>query len=123
MKAYLVDVSLRTRIILPEGFDVEEFWKTGNGVTRVVQAAEPKLIEKIRMDLGENIEAIEEDTEVPYDPEMDGDQFCETCAYYRSRVTEDEITHAFCTELQEPLGKTQWRGCPSHKKKIINGDK
>lgn len=117
MKAYLVDVSLRTRVILPDSFDIEEFWKSGKGAAKIQGAAEAKLIERIRTDLPENITEVEEDYEVPYDPEHDGVQFCETCDHFMERVT-DENHNCYCRLHDHPLGNSEWQGCPQHKSRI-----
>ena len=113
MKAYLVDVSLRTRIVLPDDFNLEDYWE-GKGVSRVVSAAEPRFIEKLRTDMAENITEIEEDCEVPYDPEHDGSRFCESCTSRTVYTDVDGKVIRYCREYQEPLDGSMWQGCPKH---------
>jgi len=114
MKAYLVEVSLLTRVLLPEHFDVEEFRKSGKGTKDVVAVAEAKLIDKIRTDLADKITTVEEDLEVPYDPEHDGSQFCDTCKCHISH-TIDGVRKRHCRTTGEPLGPSMWQGCALHK--------
>lgn len=67
-KAYLVDVSLRVRIIVDEDCDPE--------MDPEFDAAVKKAVKEIVLDdpasISENITDYDEDEEVPYDPERDG---------------------------------------------------
>ena len=114
MKAYLMEVSLTTRILMPDDFDLDEFFKSGARAGDVVALAEPRFIEKIRTELMDNLVELEEDLEVPYDPEHDGDKFCETCEFYMKHVIEDKVNR-YCKESGETLSSSQWQGCPKHK--------
>jgi len=66
-KAYLVNVSLQTRVCIPEGMDPE----SDEGIKTIVDLAIPRFCDKLRTDRGDNFEDIEEDYEMPYDPETD----------------------------------------------------
>ena len=59
--AKLVYVSLVTRVIVDEDATDEQ----------IVEAAKHRFVDKIQTELGENLEDIVDDTECPYDPEMD----------------------------------------------------
>lgn len=59
--AKLVAVSLLTRIIVEETDSEEEN----------LAAAKPQFIRKINTGLEDNVEYIKEDTECPFDPEID----------------------------------------------------
>lgn len=65
MKAMLIYVSLMTRVVVPDDATEEE----------ILNAATPRLIDKIETELGENIASIEEDAECPYDKDDDYDSF------------------------------------------------
>jgi hypothetical protein len=54
--AKLVMVSLMTRVVVDEIATDEE----------ILNKARPKFIEKVNMELGENLEEITDDTECPY---------------------------------------------------------
>jgi hypothetical protein len=71
MIAYLVDIDLTTRVVLPESFSADEFNETGLGSDILLDAVRAKLREKIEVELGDNITLVEEDLEVPYDPRYD----------------------------------------------------
>ena len=114
MKAYLVEVSLKTRVILPDRFSLEEFEEKSIGMSDIISTATPKLIESIRVNMADNVVCVEEDIEMPYDPEFDGDKYCETCVHHMERVT-DDIRNRFCRDSGQPLDGSSWRGCPNHK--------
>lgn len=57
--AKLVYMSMVTRVIVDE--DATE--------DQIIQASKDSFIEKVRNELGENLEEIVDDEEVPYDPE------------------------------------------------------
>ena len=116
MKAYLVEVPLIVRILLPEHLKIEQYWEEGKGEGEIVAAAEPKLIDKIRTSLGDNISSVVLDIQVPYDPEHDGDQFCDTCDDHISHTT-DGVRKRHCRATGEPLGSSMWQGCALHKPK------
>jgi len=59
--AKLVYANLLTRVIVDENASEEE----------IIEVSKEKFIDKIKTELGENIEEIEDDTEVPYDEEYD----------------------------------------------------
>ncbi len=59
--AKLVDVSLRTRVIVDKNATEDE----------IIQQSKQKFIDTINTSLGDNIEDIEDDDECPYDPEYD----------------------------------------------------
>lgn len=59
--AKLVAVSLMTRVVVDESATEAE----------TLDAARVQLIDKLKTDLSDNLEYIEEDTECPYDPETD----------------------------------------------------
>lgn len=54
--AKLVYVSLATRVIVDENASDEE----------IIEKARPKFIDKVRSELGENLEDIVDDTECPF---------------------------------------------------------
>jgi len=116
MKAYLMEVSLITRIVVPDDFDLEEFHENGKDASVVIEAARPRLVDKVRLEIGENIAELYEDLEVPYDPEVDGDRFCENCVNITDYIT-DEGTSKYCREFAHVLGKHDWTGCAKHRKK------
>jgi hypothetical protein len=57
--AKLVYMSMVTRVIVDE--DATE--------DQIIQASKDSFVEKVRNELGENLEEIVDDEEVPYDPE------------------------------------------------------
>ncbi len=57
--AKLVYVSMVTRVIVDEDATDEQ----------IIQASKNSFVEKVRNELGENLEEIVDDEEVPYDPE------------------------------------------------------
>ncbi len=59
--AKLVYVSLATRVVVDEGASFEE----------IVRAAKSNITYKVANELGENIEEIIPDEEMPYDPSSD----------------------------------------------------
>ena len=59
--AKLVYVSLATRVVVDENATEDE----------IIEMAKDRLIDNIKTCLGENIDSIEDDTEVLYDPEFD----------------------------------------------------
>ena len=65
VKAMLVDVSLRTRILVPEHCDT----KTPEGLKVALDLAKPKFVAIVNNELGDNLEDIYPDEEVPFDPE------------------------------------------------------
>ena len=116
MKAYLVEVSLKTRVILPDRFSLEEFEESGIGMSDILCTAKPRLIEIIRTSVADNITCVEEDMEMPYDPDFDGKAYCSTCAHYMERVT-DDIRNRFCKHSNQPLDGGFWQGCPNHEQR------
>ena len=72
MKAYLIEVSLTSRILLPDDFDLEAFEAAGVGDAEVKEAALEPLTDRLESDLIENIMSLEEDLECPFDEEEDG---------------------------------------------------
>ena len=59
--AKLVYVSLVTRVVVEDSATEDE----------IIEMAKDRLIDNIKTCLGENIDSIEDDTEVLYDPEFD----------------------------------------------------
>ncbi len=59
--AKLVYVSLATRVVVDEGASFEE----------IVKAAKPRLAFKVANELGDNLDEIIPDEEMPYDPSSD----------------------------------------------------
>jgi hypothetical protein len=59
--AKLVYVSLATRVVVDEDATQEQ----------ILEAAKHRFIDKLQTELGENLEDIVDDTECPYDPDMD----------------------------------------------------
>ncbi len=57
--AKLVYVSMVTRVVVDEDATDEQ----------IIQASKDNFIEKVQTELGENLEEIVDDEEVPYDPE------------------------------------------------------
>ena len=61
--AKLVSVSMMTRVIVNENATDEQ----------ILEASTKNFIEKVRDELGEHLEEIFDDTEMPYDEEFDKD--------------------------------------------------
>lgn len=61
MKAKLVYCSFVTRVVVADNATEDQ----------IIQESKDQFIQKVRDDLGENIEEIIEDEECPYNPETD----------------------------------------------------
>jgi hypothetical protein len=61
MKAKLVYMSMVTRVVVDDNASEEE----------IIEKTKDRFIEKIKTDLGDNIEEIIDDEECPYDPKTD----------------------------------------------------
>jgi hypothetical protein len=62
--AKLVSVSFQTRVVVEDSATDEE----------ILDVARPKFVEKVRTELGEHLEKIEDDTECPYGTFDDDDE-------------------------------------------------
>lgn len=70
--AKLVCVSLMTRVIVDESATDEQ----------ILEQAKSQFITKVHTELHENLESIEDDEEMPYDPEFDGGEVeCLNCGF------------------------------------------
>jgi len=72
-KAYLVEISLMTRVVIPA--DLVKFDEhadfNDDFLKAVREQAVPRLKDKLDTDFHDNLESIYEDEEVPYDPATD----------------------------------------------------
>lgn len=71
MRAFIVEVGIATRVILPDEFDLDEFEDTGGGAELLRQVATDKLMARLETDMLDNITMLNEDLECPYDEETD----------------------------------------------------
>lgn len=95
-KAYLVEYSIKTRVVIDVPDDYKPFDYKGESITDgilIAKAGDKILSDAQNYIIGDNITYVEEDLEMPYDPEHDDVQeepkrvrryavLLRTCSYY-----------------------------------------